>query len=891
MATATAPVIGTVSSIVGQAFARDPSGRLRPLKVGDVLREGEVLVLAEGAHVELEDASGALFVPRTAEILESGVSQPAAAATRSPAGGSEEIDRVIQSLEPGSANDEDAPAAGLNADAAGSEGLPPGLRVERVAETVEGQRLSLPASPQESSGAEPESTQRPVVASVRPAPEGDTEAPTVTIMPGHSLLPSGGSTSITFEFSEPVSGLTVDAILTTGGILSNLVQTGPSTWTATFTQAGTEAPSISIVGGSYTDLAGNAGAGASLAMTADTAAPTLTITAADTLLAAGESTTVTFSFSEPVTGFDASDITVTGGTLSGLTQTGPSTWTATFTQSGTDAPSIAVGAGSYTDVSGNAGTGASLAMTADTGAPTLSITAADTLLAAGESTTVTFTFSEAVSGFDVSDITVTGGTLSGLTTSDNITWTATFTQSGTDAPSIAVAGGSYTDVAGNAGTGASLAMTADTAAPTLSITAADTLLAAGESTTVTFTFSEAVSGFDVSDITVTGGTLLGLTTSDNITWTATFTQSGTDAPSIAVGTGSYTDLAGNAGAGASLTLSADTAAPTLTITAADTLLAAGESTTVTFSFSEPVTGFDASDITVTGGSISGLTQTGPSTWTATFTQSGTDTPSIAVGTGSYTDLAGNAGAGASLALSADTAAPTLTITAADTLLAAGESTTVTFSFSEPVTGFDASDITVTGGTLSGLTQTGPSTWTATFTQSGTDAPSIAVGAGSYTDVSGNAGTGASLAMTADTGAPTLSITAADTLLAAGESTTVTFTFSEAVSGFDVSDITVTGGTLSGLTTSDNITWTATFTQSGTDAPSIAVAGGSYTDVAGNAGTGASLAMTADTAAPTLSITAADTLLAAGESTTVTFTFSEAVSGFDVSDITVTGGTL
>ncbi|EXD99758.1 bacterial Ig-like domain family protein, partial [Acinetobacter baumannii 1096934] len=75
-------------------------------------------------------------------------------------------------------------------------------------------------------------------------------------------------------------------------------------------------------------------------------------------------------------------------------------------------------------------------------------------------------------------------------------------------------------------------------------------------------------------------------------------------------------------------------------------------------------------------------------------------------------------------------------------------------------------------------------------------------------------------------------------LAAGEDANITFTFSEAVAGFDVSDITVVGGTLTGLTTTDNITWTAVFTPDGTGtAPSIAVADGSYTDVVGNLGTG------------------------------------------------------
>ncbi|WP_198592336.1 Ig-like domain-containing protein, partial [Vibrio cyclitrophicus] len=91
---------------------------------------------------------------------------------------------------------------------------------------------------------------------------------------------------------------------------------------------------------------------------------------------------------------------------------------------------------------------------------------------------------------------------------------------------------------------------------------------------------------------------------------------------------------------------------------------------------------------------------------------------------SYTDVAGNLGAEGTLSMSADTTGPTVTITAADTNLSAGEATTITFQFSESVEGFAAEDITVAGGTLSGLTQVDGDTWTATFTQSGNETPSV-----------------------------------------------------------------------------------------------------------------------------------------------------------------------
>ncbi|WP_228332712.1 BapA/Bap/LapF family large adhesin, partial [Acinetobacter baumannii] len=482
----------------------------------------------------------------------------------------------------------------------------------------------------------------------------------------------------------------------------------------------------------------------------------------------------------------------------------------------------------------------------------------DLALAAGEDANITFTFSEAVAGFDVSDITVVGGTLTGLTTTDNITWTAVFTPDGTGtAPSIAVADGSYTDLAGNLGTGDVLDGTdgfvVDIVPPTLAITTDDLALAAGETANITFTFSEAVTGFDVSDIAVVGGTLGALTTTDNITWTAVFTPDGTGtAPSISVADNTYTDLAGNLGTGDVLDgtdgFVVDIIPPTLAITTDDLALAAGETANITFTFSEAVTGFDVSDIAVVGGTLGALTTTDNITWTAVFTPDGTGTaPSISVADNTYTDLAGNLGTGDVLdgtdGFVVDIIPPTLAITTDDLALAAGETANITFTFSEAVTGFDVSDIAVVGGTLGALTTTDNITWTAVFTPDGTGtAPSISVADNTYTDLAGNLGTGDVLDGTdgfvVDIVPPTLAITTDDLALAAGETANISFIFSEAVTGFDANDITLIGGTLSALVTTDNITWTAVFTPDGTGtAPSISVANGTYTDLAGNLGTG------------------------------------------------------
>ncbi|WP_079866726.1 BapA/Bap/LapF family large adhesin [Acinetobacter baumannii] len=934
--------------------------------------------------------------------------------------------------------------------------------------------------------------------------DGDTVTATATDPAGNTSLPGTGTVSA--DITAPVVALddvltndstpaltgtvndpTATVVVNVDGVDYPAVNNGDGTWTLADNTLPVLADGPHTVSVTATDVAGNVSTPVTGTVTVDATAPTLAITTDDLALAAGEDANITFTFSEAVAGFDVSDITVVGGTLTGLTTTDNITWTAVFTPDGTGtAPSIAVADGSYTDVVGNLGTGDVLdgtdgfivdlvapvvtfadvstndttpaltgtiddptatvvvtvdgvdypavnngdgtwtladntlpvladgphtvsvtatdvagnvstpvtgTVTVDATAPTLAITTDDLALAAGEDANITFTFSEAVAGFDVSDITVVGGTLTGLTTTDNITWTAVFTPDGTGtAPSIAVADGSYTDVAGNLGTGDVLdgtdgfivdlvapvvtfadvstndttpaltgtiddptatvvvtvdgvdypavnngdgtwtladntlpvladgphtvsvtatdvagnvstpvtgTVTVDATAPTLAITTDDLALAAGEDANITFTFSEAVAGFDVSDITVVGGTLTGLTTTDNITWTAVFTPDGTGtAPSIAVADGSYTDVVGNLGTGDVLDgtdgFIVDLVAPVVTfadVSTNDTTPA------LTGTIDDPT----ATVVVTVDGVDYPAVNNGDGTWTLAdnilpVLADGPHTVSVTA-----TDVAGNVSTPVTGTVTVDATAPTLAITTDDLALAAGEDANITFTFSEAVAGFDVSDITVVGGTLTGLTTTDNITWTAVFTPDGTGtAPSIAVADGSYTDLAGNLGTGDVLDGTdgfvVDIVPPTLAITTDDLALAAGESANITFTFSEAVTGFDVSDIAVVGGTLGALTTIDNITWTAVFTPDGTGtAPTISVADNTYTDLAGNLGTGDVLDGTdgfvVDIVPPTLAITTDDLALAAGESANITFTFSEAVTGFDVSDIAVVGGTL
>ncbi len=240
---------------------------------------------------------------------------------------------------------------------------------------------------------------------------------------------------------------------------------------------------------------------------------------------------------------------------------------------------------------------------------------------------------------------------------------------------LALNGGTIRDAAGNnailtlaapagqGSLGANKAIVIDGVAPTVAITSNVAAVKIGETSTITFTFSEDPgASFVAGDITTTTGTL-GAITGAGLTRTATFTPAAntTANASITVAAASYTDAAGNTGgAGITPALAIDTQAPTVAITSNVPAVKIGETATITFTFSEdPGASFAAGDITTIGGSLGALSGAGL-TRTATFTPKANTAAnaSITVAAASYTDAAGNTGsAGSTPTLAVETTRP------------------------------------------------------------------------------------------------------------------------------------------------------------------------------------------------------------------------------------------
>ena len=194
-----------------------------------------------------------------------------------------------------------------------------------------------------------------------------------------------------------------------------------------------------------------------------------------------------------------------------------------------------------------------------------------------------------------------------------------------------------------------------------------------------------------------------------------------------------------------------------------------------------------------------------------------------------TDISANRGLGASdLPLLCGDTPPsplTTTITVDDTDLVGAETATVTVTFSEPVSGFAASELTADTGELTDFSGSDSGTiYTATLTPpdsgSGTITLNVAQGVaqrsiGTDQDLN-RAATPVKVSYEEGVDTPpsalTTTITVDDTDLVGAETATVTVTFSESVSGFAASELTADTGELTDFSGSDSgTTYTATLT--------------------------------------------------------------------------------
>ncbi|WP_038405784.1 BapA/Bap/LapF family large adhesin [Acinetobacter baumannii] len=376
--------------------------------------------------------------------------------------------------------------------------------------------------------------------------DGDTVTATATDPAGNTSLPGTGTVSA--DITAPVVALddvltndstpaltgtvndpTATVVVNVDGVDYPAVNNGDGTWTLADNTLPTLADGPHTITVTATDAAGNVGNDTAV-VTIDTVAPNAPvldpINATDPVTGtaeAGSTVTVTYP--------DGTTATVVAGT--------DGTWSVPNPGNLVDGDTVTATA---TDPAGNTSLPGTGTVSADITAP---VVALDDVLTNDSTPALTGTVNDPTATVVV---TVDGVDYPAVNNGDG-TWTIADNTLPTLADGPHTITVTATDAAGNVGNDTAV-VTIDTTAPTLAIITDDLALAAGETANISFIFSEAVTGFDANDITLIGGTLSALVTTDNITWTAVFTPDGTGtAPSISVANGTYTDLAGNLGTG------------------------------------------------------------------------------------------------------------------------------------------------------------------------------------------------------------------------------------------------------------------------------------------------------------------------------------------------------
>ena len=163
--------------------------------------------------------------------------------------------------------------------------------------------------------------------------------------------------------------------------------------------------------------------------------------------------TATFAFSEAVTGFSNGDITLINATASNFTTVNSSTYSALITPLTDGLVALDVGVGVAQDSAGNLNTAATQVNSQyDTSRP--SVVIQNVLAVSSAPFTATFSFSEAVTDFTVSDIAISNGAASNFSVVNSSTYSALISPSIGGTVTIDVNANVAQDIAGNQNTAA-----------------------------------------------------------------------------------------------------------------------------------------------------------------------------------------------------------------------------------------------------------------------------------------------------------------------------------------------------------------------------------------------------------------------------------------------------
>ena len=381
-----------------------------------------------------------------------------------------------------------------------------------------------------------------------------------------------------------------------------------------------------------------------LVTTTDVTAPTVNIVGAPGVVDTTAPFTVTIDFNENVTGFTASDLSLTNAVASNLVAIDGSTFTLDVTPNAAGDVVMSVPTNAAQDSAGNNNDASNTSTVLfNSNAVELSLLNVPAFVASQNAYTVQFEFNEDVLGFTIDDINVVDGNVSNFVALDNNSFTADITPDGTGDIVISVLDAAATDSAGLDPTLAAGATTIyNISSPTVEVTGAPDAVNTLAAYPITVQFSEAVSDFIDTDIVVTNGTVSNFVAVDADTYTASVTPTGVGDVLIDIPISSATDVAGNGNqASDTVTTLFDNVDPDVLITGVPALINSVNAIPVTFEFTETVTGFAANDVVVSNGTLSNFTVIDGNTYTADITPDGVGNVAVSIAAAVAQDLTGN----------------------------------------------------------------------------------------------------------------------------------------------------------------------------------------------------------------------------------------------------------
>jgi hypothetical protein len=433
--------------------------------------------------------------------------------------------------------------------------------------------------------------------------------------------------------------------------------------------------------------------------------------------------------------------------------------------------------------------------------------------AGAQNFTATFTEID-IQNFVSTDVTALNGLVSNFTGPVTVggvdTFTFDVTPSGQGLVSVSVASGVANDSAGNPNNASNVyTFTYDSVQPTVALTSGTVSYDGYTNVNVenfTATFSESVTGFVLSDIIVTNAAKSNFTAVSGSVYTFDVSPTSQGLVTVSINAGVAQDGAGNTNTAASqYKYTYDSDPPSATTVITNPAISNDGYTYLTpesfqVTFSENVTGFMLSDIIVTNAAKSNFTVVSGSVYTFDLTPTGQGLVTVNVNANVAFDAASNGNLAApEFRFTFDSVQPTVVLTSgtvANNGLTNASVANFTATFSESVTGFVLSDITVTNAVKSNFAGSG-TTYTFDVTPTGQGLVTVNINAGVASDNAGNTNTAATqYQYTYDSVQPTVAITSSNVTNGGNTLDSVVHmivTFSESVTGFTLSDITVSSG--------------------------------------------------------------------------------------------------